>query len=42
MAVVLHQLNPEDETMRVRSVPARERLASSTADRRVGTPELGD
>ena len=42
MAAVLHQINPEDETMKVRGVPARERLASSTADRRVGTPELGD
>ena len=40
MAAILHKLNPQDQTIKLRSVPARERLASSTADRRVGTPEF--
>ena len=40
MAALLHRLNPEDETMRLRTRNARARLASSAADRRVGTPKL--
>ena len=38
MAAVLHALNPEDETMRLRTCPGQEGLASSSANSQDETP----
>ena len=40
MAAILHKLNPKDRAIRRRAFTVRGRLASSTADRRGGTPKL--
>jgi hypothetical protein len=42
MAAVLHKLNPQDETMWRRSVPARAQPAFPAANHRAATPQFRD